>query len=70
MEINGGVMVSERKETIAIFSNRIAKSLIHNNFQVVDIDANLKCKFKTVFYFMNNNEIRKFLKERHNIVLS
>ena len=54
--------------SITIFSARIARELIQSKkFELLDISPDKKVKIKTVFYFENTPELRKYLKEKHNI---
>ncbi|MSS43773.1 hypothetical protein FYJ27_08535 [Anaerosalibacter bizertensis] len=52
---------------IVIFSARVAKDLIRNNFHVIDIQQNKQCKLKTVFYFKDTEKTRNYLERKHNI---
>lgn len=52
---------------VIIFSGKIARDLIRNKFQLVDIQPDRNCKLKTVFYFKNTNNLRQYLKKQHNI---
>lgn len=52
---------------VLIFSYKIARDLIQNNFAVKDIRPNHKIKSATVIVFKNNVDIQNYLKERWDI---
>ena len=54
-------------EKVFIFSARVARNLVQNNFIIIDIAENMKHKGKCVFVFKNTKEIRKHLKDRFDI---
>lgn len=54
--------------SITIFSARVARDLIQSKrFELMDISADKNIKIKTVFYFADTVELRKYLEENHNI---
>lgn len=55
---------------VFIFSPRIARDLLKNGYQIIDIAENQKNKEWVVFVFEETKGIRKYLKDRHNIALS
>lgn len=54
---------------IVIFSAGVARDLIRENYNLVDIKPDTHIKFKTIFFFENTQEIRNYLEEKHNILI-
>ena len=54
-------------EKTFIFSAKIARNLVQNGFNVIDITENMKYKGKSVFVFENTKAIREHLKDRFGI---
>lgn len=54
-------------EYIYIYSYKIAKDLINNQFIVADIKANPKNEQRTVFMFEENDETKVYLKQKWNV---
>ncbi|MDI9475563.1 MAG: DUF5659 domain-containing protein [Bacillota bacterium] len=54
-------------EKTFIFSAKIARNLVQNGFNVIDITENMKYKGKSVFVFENTEAIREHLKDRFGI---
>lgn len=52
---------------IVIFSPQIARDLIQKGFRVVDIKPDKNIRIKTIFFFENTEEIKKYLLENHDI---
>lgn len=52
---------------IVIFSPQIARDLIQKGFKVVDIKPDKNIRIKTIFFFENTEEIKKYLLEKHDI---
>ena len=56
------------EKDIVIFNGRIAKQLIRTKrFELNDITADKNNKDKTVFFFADTTDLRKYLKEEFNI---
>ena len=54
---------------VFIFSTRIARDLIRNNYSIIDLAENQKFKGKTVYVFNKTDDIVKYLEQKHNITL-
>lgn len=54
-------------EKVFIFSAKVARNLVQNNFIIIDIAENTRYKGKSVFIFENTKEIREHLKNRFDI---
>ncbi|CAK7084363.1 DUF5659 domain-containing protein [Tissierella sp.] len=54
-------------DKVFIFSGKVARDLIANNFNIIDISENQKDKKRTVFIFSDTKEIRNYLLQKHNI---
>lgn len=54
---------------VFIFSAKIARDLIRNNYSIIDLAENQKLKGKTVYVFKKTDDIVKYLKQKHNITL-
>jgi hypothetical protein len=52
---------------IVIFSAKVAKDLIKKKYKLLDISSAKENKLKTIFYFANNEDLRKYLEMKHNI---
>lgn len=55
---------------ILIFSYRVARDLILNNFQTIDVRLNKKMQDRTIYVFDNNDKTREYLKSKHNIIVN
>ena len=53
---------------IPIYSVKVARDLIHKEFKIVDIRQNRNYPDKSVYYFEDTIEIRKYLSKEHNII--
>lgn len=56
--------------SIVIFSARVAKDLIQKEYKLNNITQDNKNKLKTIFYFENNLDLRKYLAKEHNIIIN
>lgn len=54
---------------IPIFSFETAKDLLEQGFYVVNICQNTRFTDKIVFYFKRSDEITRYLKEEHGIII-
>jgi len=52
---------------IYIYSYTVTKDLLKNNFIIRDIKANPKNRNRTVFMFQETEELKNYLKAKHNI---
>ena len=51
------------KKNFAIFSLSLAKSLVNNGWQILDIGANYQIENQVVFYFKDCPEIREYVRK-------
>ncbi len=54
-------------KNIVIFSGRVARDLIQKDYKIVDIQPDRKVPLKSVFFFENTEDIRKYLFKEHDI---
>lgn len=52
---------------VFIFSIKVARDLIKNGFNIIDVVENQKDKKRAVFVFTNTKEIRNYVKDKWNI---
>lgn len=52
---------------VFIFSTKVARDLIKNRYNIIDVVENQKDKKRTVFVFQNTKKIRDYLKDKWNI---
>ena len=52
---------------VFIFSIKVARDLIKNGFNIIDVVENQKDKKRAVFVFTNTKEIRNYVNDKWNI---
>ena len=52
---------------VFIFSLKVARDLVQNDFTIIDLAENQKDRKRTVYVFQNTKEIRDYLKEKWDI---
>lgn len=55
------------EKNIIIFSGKVARDLIQKEYKIVDIQPDRKLPVKSVFYFENTEDIKKYLLNEHDI---
>lgn len=55
------------EKNIIIFSGKVARDLIQKDFKIVDIQPDRKIPVKSVFYFENTEDVKKYLLNEHDI---
>lgn len=52
---------NEKKDAIIIFSGNVARQLLKQGYQIIDVKPDKTNKIKTIFVFKRENDIEKAL---------
>ena len=59
--------MSKKVDNIIVFSGAVARDLLREGYNIIDISADHKNKLKTVFYFNRTEQLENYLWDKHKI---